>query len=66
MINDLCVVRDDRVELLKRLERVPGQAQVNVDQPQVVDRLYTLHLLRKGGHPMLCAPACVARVFDCR
>lgn len=44
VINNLGVVWDDCVELLERLKRVPGQTQVHIDQPQVVNCLDTVSL----------------------
>lgn len=44
VINNLSVVWDDRVKLLKRLKRVAWQSQVHVHQAQVVYRLHAVHL----------------------
>lgn len=44
VVDDLRVVRNNRVELFKGLERVARQAQVNVYQPQVKYGLHTVHL----------------------
>lgn len=44
VVDNLCVVRDNRVELFKGLERVTRQAQVDVHQPQVENGLHAIHL----------------------
>ena len=49
VIDNLRVVWDDRVKLLKRLKRVAWQAQVHVHQAEVVDRLHAVHLSRKDS-----------------
>lgn len=48
VVDNLRVVRNNRVELFKGLERVTRQPQVDVYQPQVKDGLHAVHL--SGGY----------------